>query len=158
MESTHPVWPTIYEAPTRLERLEDVRDYIQAIDFGPQKALMAEVEHGGVGWIAPKLDLMEEYYRNWLFLRRKYESRILPPTSQLDVFWHYHMLDTRAYIRDTQVIFGYYLHHFPYFGMRDDRDKHELQVAFAEMEDLYRREYGEEIYEWDDDAPWPPKS
>jgi hypothetical protein len=68
------------------------------------------------------------------------------------------MLDTRAYIRDTQVIFGYYLHHFPYFGMRDDRDKHELQVAFAEMEDLYRREYGEEIYEWDDDAPWPPKS
>jgi hypothetical protein len=146
--------PKLFEPPRRCESVEEARDYIQSIDFEPQKTLMADAEHGGVGWIRPKIDLMEDYYRNWLFLRRKYEAKLLPPTSQLDVFWHYHMLDTRAYIRDTQAIFGYYLHHFPYFGMRDADDDRALIEAFDEMQLLYRDEFGDVIYEWDDAAEW----
>ena len=40
----------------------------------------------------------------------------------MDAFWHQHILDTVAYQRDTVQIFGYFLHHFPYFGIWAAKD------------------------------------
>jgi hypothetical protein len=58
-----------------------------------------------------KLNYVEKQYKNWLYLRRKYEGEILPPSKEIDEFWDAHILDTRAYHRHTNRIFGYYLHH-----------------------------------------------
>ena len=43
-----------------------------------------------------------------------------------------HILDTRAYSRDCEFLFGRFLHHFPYFGMRGDADRAALDRTFRE--------------------------
>ena len=36
------------------------------------------------------------------------------PTIDIDLFWHQHILDTRAYAKDCQKVFGQFLHHFQF--------------------------------------------
>lgn len=60
-------------------------------------------------------------------------------------FWHYHILDTRAYHKDCDTVFGHYLHHFPYFGMRGEHDAIDLKNAFLAPKEKYRETFGEEI-------------
>ena len=57
--------------------------------------------------------------------------------------------DTRAYFRDTQYIFGYYLHHFPYFGVRSDEDYADMEAAWEDTQRLHLLEFGDEIYDFD---------
>ena len=149
METSQPADLTL---PERADNLEEARKHIFALDFSALKAMMADEAAGGLGWPAERLDYTEMQYKRWLFLRRKYQSKELPPSEEIDKFWHYHILDTKAYHRDTQVIFGYYLHHFPYFGMRGPADKADLLHAWEETQELYEKEFGEPIYEYEADA------
>jgi hypothetical protein len=57
--------------------------------------------------------------------------------------WHRHILDTRAYAEDCERIFGGFMHHFPYFGMRGDADAEALADAYDETLRCYREAYGE---------------
>jgi hypothetical protein len=84
-----------------------------------------------------------------LFIWRKYEDEDLPPSIDIDEFWHNHILDTRRYIEDCSRIFGYYRHHYPYFGLRGPEDECALQVAFDRSNERYLAEFGEEIVEYD---------
>jgi hypothetical protein len=142
--------PTLYKPPGRIEDLQEVREYIFSIDFSALKARMIDEHAPEVDWSRDRLDYVEELYKRWLFLKRKHEFKSLPPSDDIDKFWHCHMLDTRAYLRDTQIIFGYYLHHFPYFGIRSEADKAELLRAWEETQRLNEEEFGEAIYEYDD--------
>jgi hypothetical protein len=137
-------------APHRLERLDEVRRYIQDIDFGPLKVKLAEPrDEGGQAWSRAKADFVEEQYKRWLFLRRKWENEALPPSLELDEFWHAHILDTQAYHRDCSYIFGGYFHHFPYFGMRGPSDAQALSDGFAGMHRRFLEEYGEPLYDFE---------
>jgi hypothetical protein len=60
----------------------------------------------------------------------------------VDKFWHGHILDTMKYAEDCQRVFGYFLHHFPYFGMRDAEDAANLANAAATTRRLYEQEFG----------------
>jgi hypothetical protein len=42
-------------------------------------------------------------------------------------------------------VFGYFLHHFPYFGMRGEEDAANLRAASANMHAIYEREFGEAL-------------
>jgi len=143
--------PDVYEPPSRLPTIEQAREYIFGLSFEALKGVMEDEAKGGIGWPRGKLDYVEGQYKNWLYLRRKYETLTLPPTDDVDKLWHYHMLDSRAYLRDTMTIFGCYLHHFPYFGIRGERDRKELIEAFEKMQQLHLLEFGEEAYDWDDE-------
>ncbi len=54
-----------------------------------------------------------------------------------------HILDTRKYAADCETTFGYFLHHFPYLGLRGEEDAQALQAAFLEMQRLTVEEFGE---------------
>lgn len=43
--------------------------------------------------------------------------------------WHTHILDTELYFVQTALLFGHYLHHFPFFGKRDEADERNLLEA-----------------------------
>ncbi|WP_122388234.1 glycine-rich domain-containing protein, partial [Pseudomonas savastanoi] len=85
-----------------------------------------------------------QYYRNLLYINKKYQRKynVLPPLLEVDEIWHHHILDTRAYITDCEHIFGYYFHHYPYFGTRGEKDKKNLRIAFKLVQDLYKEEFG----------------
>ena len=47
-----------------------------------------------------------------------YPTKRIVPTLTIDEFWHAHILDTRAYMADCKALFGKYMHHYPYSGLK----------------------------------------
>lgn len=98
------------------------------------------------GWVAKDAQKTAEMYKRYLILKLKYGKEYkLPPSEEIDEFWHHHILDTERYQKDCQHIFGYYLNHYPYFGMDDKTDKNDLNKAFEKTLELYEKEFGEAI-------------
>jgi hypothetical protein len=138
----------LHAAVQRITDIETARDYIAHIDFTLLKEkLMLSAEEGGHGWSVDMANKAEAKYKKWLFLKLKYENVLIPPPNDIDTFWHYHILDSQAYMRDTAAIFGQYVHHYPYFGMRGKADAQKLREAFENTKRIYREEYGEDVTE-----------
>lgn len=72
-------------------------------------------------WDDSRLNEAEREYRKFLYLAAcNPEETVVPWTEDLDIFWHYHVLDTRKYTVDCERIFGYYLHHDPTTPLRPE--------------------------------------
>lgn len=96
----------------------------------------------GEGWTANQCEVVANEYRRFLALTRAYEHRSIVPSRIVDKFWHAHILDTQAYASDCEQLFGFFLHHFPYFGMRGPQDAQALGDAYDETLALYERHFG----------------
>jgi hypothetical protein len=118
--------------------LRDALERVNQLDFSMLKRKMIE-EHG---WTSEFCDEAESLYRRFLALNVRYPDRKICPTGPIDAFWHAHILDTRAYMRDCGLILGEYLHHFPYFGMRGSEDHAALEEAFRESVELFIIHFG----------------
>jgi hypothetical protein len=94
------------------------------------------------GWTEEVLAQVENLYREFLALNIIYPGRKICPTGPIDEFWHAHILDTRAYSDDCQKLFGSFLHHFPYFGMRGPEDRAALEIAFSDTAKLFIVHFG----------------
>jgi hypothetical protein len=125
--------PTVYEARQRID---------VALDLGNLRMKLADPNEGK-GYIPDHLDLMEDEYRKFLALHVAFPGTDIVPCKLVDEMWHQHILDTRAYVEDCEAIFGGYLHHFPYFGMRGDDDARALHDAYADTLERYREAFGE---------------
>lgn len=53
----------------------------------------------------------------------------------------YIILDTEKYAQDCERVFGYFLHHFPYFGMRGEEDAAKLAASAGETKGLFEQEF-----------------
>lgn len=115
---------------------------IRALDLDPIKLKLMDPEEGQ-GWTREYVDRMETAYKRFLTLLVKYPEDSIAPTKDVDKFWHGHILDTQKYAADCEHVFGYFLHHFPYFGMRGEQDAADLKAAAERMEELHQREFGE---------------
>jgi hypothetical protein len=81
-------------------------------------------------------------YKNFLILILKYPKELLAPAPDIDEVWHNHILFTREYFRDTQEIFGGYLHHSP----ADPDDQSIMEEAQWRTADLYHKEFNEPFF------------
>lgn len=115
---------------------------ILAMDFTMVKLKIQDAEEG-LGWTAEKCNEAEIAYKRFMGLKRTYPDKDIVPHKMVDVFWHQHILDTQKYAEDCQNIFGYFMHHFPYFGMKDEQDMQNLIDAFEETKELYNRHFNE---------------
>jgi hypothetical protein len=97
----------------------------------------------GKGYSASHLDQMESEYRKFLSLKAAFPEADIVPCELVDEMWHAHILDTRAYARDTELIFGHFMHHFPYFGLRGDDDAAALIVAYDDTLARYVAAFGD---------------
>jgi hypothetical protein len=117
---------------------------VAAIDLSMVKMKLQEVDEGK-GWTPAECETAELEYKRYLTLNIRHDDRAIVPTKQIDTMWHYHILDTRAYHADCEQVFGEYFHHFPYFGMRGEEDRENLDASFFETVDLYEEEFGESM-------------
>jgi hypothetical protein len=115
---------------------------IAALDLDPIKVKLMHAE-SGEGWSLAYADAVEFEYRRFLYLMKKYPNEQVAPLFDVDVFWHYHILDTMKYAVDCQAVFGYFLHHFPYVGLRGAEDVKAHQRVGERMRELYEQTYGE---------------
>lgn len=125
-----------------MDNLEKEKDYIYSIDFNQILKKMEDYS----GWLKDDALKTCHQYRNYLFLKKKYFDVPLPPSLDIDLFWHEHILDTKKYIEDTHIIFGRYLHHYPYFGMDGHYTADDAAKCFQMTQDLYFKEFGEKLY------------
>jgi len=128
--------------PTQRKTLEQTIAAIEALDLTLIKFKACRNEDG-YGWPAGYADRMEAAYKRFLVLHARHPDLTLAPEQDVDRFWHMHILDTRKYAADCEATFGYFLHHFPYLGLRGEDDAKALEAAFQEMQRLSAEEFGE---------------
>lgn len=114
---------------------------IFGLDLEPIKFKLMSKE--GQGWSREQADHYETEYKRFLALLVKYPDDVIAPDTEVDKFWHAHILDTMKYARDCDRIFGTFLHHYPYFGMRGEEDAADLDAAFRRMQQLRREAFGD---------------
>jgi hypothetical protein len=120
---------------------EQMVEAIFALDLDPIKLKLMDKEEGQ-GWSRAQADHYELEYKRFLALLARFPDEVIAPSSNVDKVWHAHILDTMKYAEDCQNIFGYFLHHFPYFGMRGEEDAANLRRAADNMKQLYEQEFG----------------
>lgn len=114
---------------------------VAALDFQRLKhkyTASSEAEMSAEAWDSAELE-----YRRFLTLKCLHPAVALVPSQQIDTVWHAHILDTRAYREDCHAVFGYFVDHYPYFGIYGAEDYQSLQHAFAETVVLYEQHFGD---------------
>ncbi len=124
--------------------VEQIVAAIEALDLDPIKFKLMDHEEGQ-GWSREYTEKMAIAYKRFLTLLVTHPETPIAPSKDIDKFWHGHILDTMKYAEDCEKIFGYFLHHFPYFGMRGEEDAAQLAEAGEEMHRLYEQEFGESM-------------
>ncbi len=121
---------------------EQAMRLVKSIDLGMIRMKLAD-PFEGKGWTDERLDLAVREYRRFLTLYVLAPEAATVPSELVDEVWHAHILDTQAYASDCQNVFGFFLHHFPYFGMRGKADARALDRAYDDTLDRYRAAFGE---------------
>jgi hypothetical protein len=112
------------------------------LDLSRLRMKLADPEEGK-GYGPGHLDLMEGEYRKFLALRIAFPDAEIVPCQIVDEMWHAHILDTIAYRHDCDTLFGGFMDHFPYFGMRGDDDAQALHDAYQDTLARYHAAFGE---------------
>jgi hypothetical protein len=115
-------------------------DGIAAIDLSLVRMKLAHAPARDP-WSESTLSQAHEEYVQFLVLTYAYPGEVLVPSRLADMFWHQHILDTRAYARDCEHLFGFFLHHFPYLGLRGSDDAAELRRRFDRTNVLRNRHF-----------------
>lgn len=119
---------------------------IASIDLSMVRKKVLEQE----GWTERLADYSELRYRRFLCMRVINPGLALVPTSDIDAFWHQHILFTRDYADDCRRVLGGFLHHSPPSGT-DDEQKH-LQQGFAATATFYAEIFGDDYAAVDPDG------
>ena len=93
-------------------------------------------------WTDETLFEAETNYRRFLALNLLHPSESLSVNEMLDDYWHQHILDTRKYAADCEKVFGFFLHHYPYFGIEGEEDWAQNLEAFAKTRRLWNEAFG----------------
>lgn len=121
--------------------LEILSDDLKSLDLSMIAMKLQDAEDG-LSWSGSLCERVELEYRRFLALTRQYPDKGMVPSTVVDQFWHGHILDTRAYAEDCDRLFGGFVHHFPYWGMRGEADASALDDAYDETLALYEKHWG----------------
>lgn len=119
---------------------EKIPEAILALNLEP---IMVKAMEEGMSFEKATRGALE--LRRFYALYKKYGDSTISPSKFMDEMWHYHILDTMNYGPDCETMFGQFLHHFPYLGLRGGSDKQEVDETFERTKQLYFREFGEEM-------------
>jgi hypothetical protein len=133
---------------TESKALKNKINSIIKLDFKKQKEkFVTDIDF--IGWNWENIQYAEILYKNYLFLIAKYRESEphLPPSTDIDDFWHGHILDTQRYTDDCVRIFGTMIHHNPFFGYGTTEAEKLLSASFERTQELYTYEFGAPIFE-----------
>jgi hypothetical protein len=82
------------------------------------------------------------HYKMFLLLHYLYPEKNIVPTEEIDEVFHHHSSDSAKYHQDSNHLFGYFLHHDPYFGLLDEFDEKSHLAAFMETKVLFKKHFG----------------
>ncbi len=115
---------------------------IDALDLEPVAYKLMHPELGAPVMTLTEADQHIAAYRCFLKLCAWYPYETIVPSQEADEAWHAHILDTAKYADDSEQAFGYFLHHFPYLGLRGPQDAARWQAASERTRELSRAHFG----------------
>lgn len=121
---------------------ETTSNILPELDLEPIKTKLMHAE-SGESWSAVRAAAVETEYRRFLHLMKTFPDEQAGPSVDVDTFWHYHILDTAKYAADCARVFGYFLHHYPYIGLRGEGDEEVHRRSGERMRELYEQTFGE---------------
>jgi hypothetical protein len=124
--------------------LENALNIVTSWDFQLTKQKLLERDYAG--WTQERADIAELGYKRYLAVIRALNGYRPVPNADIDRFWHEHILDTERYASDCQALFGKFLHHYPYFGMRGDSDQGNWIAASNFSSQVWAEAFGEPLY------------
>jgi len=130
----------LFEKEFKFDSTTGVDERINNLDFDKLKWKLTKSSEAT--WTETLCDFAELEYKKFLSLKVLYPKISLVPSKLVDKFWHEHILDTKSYADDCNALFGYFIHHSPYFGIYGDDDQQALQTSFDETIKLYEIHFG----------------
>jgi hypothetical protein len=137
--------PTIVTTTSQEVTTEERLRHIDALDLEPIVYKLMHPEPGHAALSLAEADQDVALYRCFLKLCVLHPTATIVPTRQLDHVWHTHMLDTAKYRADCDLVFGHFMDHFPYAGLRGEEDRRAWRDDFAQTRRLFRRHFGVNI-------------
>ena len=98
------------------------------------------------GWTESRTRAAEKNYKRYLAVTKGLNGYQIVPNGDIDRFWHEHILDTRRYAKDCDELFGEFLHHYPYFGMRGEADRASWIDIARISNALWQELFGDDLY------------
>lgn len=124
------------------EAQRQAAERIDALDLEPIAFKLMHPEPGQATMTLAEADQLTAAYRCFLKLCAWYPGQPIVPSRTIDQVWHAHILDTSKYRADTEQAFGYFLGHFPYFGLRGADDEAAMRAAYDRTRDLFAAHFG----------------
>lgn len=121
--------------------LEEAKDYIDQMDLTHViERVMKER-----WWTRRMAEVTARFYKNFLWLSKKYPEKHFSPTKQIDHIWHAHILYTKDYHEMCERVFGHYLHHQPTHEKENNsaEESSEGNILF----EAHNKEFGCPIYD-----------
>ena len=118
---------------------------VDALDLEPVVYKLMHPEPGDKACSLAEANRAIALYQCFLKLCVLYPGTAIVPTRQLDHVWHTRMLDTAKYRTDCDHVFGHFMDHFPYPGLRGQDDRRARRAGFAQTRRLLREHFGIEI-------------
>ena len=121
--------------------LREAKEYIDSIDFSNIINKLVNRHK----WARAEAEETCQQFRNYLWLIKKSgldREQPLPPSEDIDEFWHHAILETAEYFKHCNAIFGRYLHHYPYLGIDGKTNMGDLRNYFKQTQQLYTKEFG----------------
>ena len=115
-------------------------------DFSLTKIKLLEPDYAG--WTKERANTAEIDYKRYLSVTKALGGYQLVPNGDIDRFWHEHILDTRRYAQDCEELFGGFLHHYPYFGMRGEADNSTWIDTSRQSTEFWMLLFGEQLYDF----------
>lgn len=118
---------------------------VDGLDLEPIVYKLMHPEPGVAGLSLASADHCVALYRCFLKASVLNSNASLVPSAAIDHVWHTHMLDTAKYRADCDLVFGYFMDHFPYAGLRGEDDQAAWRADFARTRQLIREHFGVDI-------------
>lgn len=116
---------------------------IERLDLSGPLSKLESKEHGE-GWSSERCKNAEKEYRRFLYLNKVNQAQgCIVPSPDADKLWHHHILDTRKYQEDCERVLGFFLHHYPYLGLRFSGDEENLNIENERSYALYLETFSE---------------
>lgn len=113
-------------------------------DFSLTKRKLQETENSN--WSDERVYKAVEDYKKYLAVTKALDGVQLVPNADIDEVWHYHIMDTRRYVEDCKILFGGFLHHYPFYGMLGEDNKNDWLENQKNSNALWISLFNEPLY------------
>ncbi len=122
--------------------IESLKNKITNLDFEPIAKKLLDPNRGQ-GWSLEQVEDGITRYQQFLLLHSLYPHIRLVPDTVVDMVWHHHILHTRKYDTDCQVLFGAKLNHDPLFGETENQSL--VNQAKETTRSLFKKHFGVDV-------------